>query len=425
VFVDEARVFLRAGDGGAGAVAFRKLRGRPRGKPEGGSGGSGGDVVVEADSSMATLLAYRRNPHHQAGRGTHGSGDLRHGRHGEDLILKVPVGTVIKDGSGTAVADLVESGQRVTLIEGGRGGRGNAAFVGPRHHAPDFAEQGEYGERAEFTFELKLLADAAIIGFPNAGKSTLVSRVSAARPKIADYPFTTLQPNLGVVALPDREFVLADIPGLIEGAAEGKGLGHSFLRHAERARALLVLLDPSPLQTTSVGEQLAVLTAELAAHSPELAGRPRVIAVNKVDLPEGERAAERLAALVDEPVHQISAVTGSGLTRLMHAVADAAEQAERAAPDRAGFVLHRPVPPGFDVHREAGVWVVTGKAAERAVAFDDLTKPEAAYLAARRLARAGVDEALRSAGAQPGDEVRIGDLVFEFHEDEADAGDGE
>jgi GTP-binding protein len=416
VFVDEARVFVRAGDGGAGAVAFRKLRGKPRGKPEGGSGGSGGDVIAQADPSVATLLTYRRNPHHRAGSGAHGSGDLRHGRRGDDLVLRVPVGTVVKDAAETAIADLVEPGQRVTLIEGGRGGRGNAAFVGPRHHAPHFAEQGEYGDRAEFTFELKVLADAAIIGFPNAGKSTLVSRVSAARPKIADYPFTTLQPNLGVVSLADREFVLADIPGLIEGAAAGKGLGHEFLRHAERARALLVLLDPSPLQDVSVAEQLAVLSSELEAHSPDLAARPRVLAVNKVDLPGAEEAAERLSGLVEEPVHRISALTGAGLDVLMHAVADAVERAERAAPDRAGFVLHRPVPPGFEIHREGDMWVVTGKAAQRAVALDDLTKPEAADLAARRLARAGVDDALRAAGALPGDDVRIGDVVFEFHE---------
>jgi GTP-binding protein len=420
VFVDEARVFVRAGDGGAGVVAFRKLRGKPRGKPEGGSGGAGGDVIVESDRSMATLLAYRRNPHHRAGSGTHGSGDLRHGRRGEDLVLKVPLGTVVKDAAGTPVADLAVAGQRVTLLQGGRGGRGNAAFVGPRHHAPDFAEQGEYGDRAEFAFELKVLADAAIIGFPNAGKSTLVSRVSAARPKIADYPFTTLQPHLGVVSLADREFVLADIPGLIEGAAAGKGLGHTFLRHAERARALLVLLDPSPLQETPVSEQLSVLSSELAAHSPELAARPRVIAVNKVDLAEGVEAAARLQAPVDEAVLSVSAVTGEGLNALMHAVADAVGQAEREAPERAGFVLHRPLPPGFRIDREAGAWVVTGKAAERAISLDDLTKPEAADLAARRLARAGIDDALRAAGARPGDDVRIGDVIFEFREDDTE-----
>jgi GTP-binding protein len=417
VFVDEARVHLRAGDGGAGAVAFRKIRGKPRGKPEGGNGGDGGSVVVSADPSVATLLTFARNPHHRAGSGTHGSGDLRHGRGGDDLVLSVPVGTVVRDDAGTALADLAVAGQQVVVLEGGRGGRGNAAFVGPKHHAPDFAEQGEYGDEAWFIFELKLVADAAIIGFPNAGKSTLISRVSAARPKIADYPFTTLQPNLGVVSFADREFVLADIPGLIEGAAEGKGLGHTFLRHAERARALLVLLDPSPLQETSVADQLGVLMGELAAHSPELARRPRVIAVTKADLPEAADAAAALATRIEDRVHLVSSVTGTGLDALMHAVADAVGRAEREAPEREGFVLHRPVPPGFDIRREGDVWVVTGKAAERAVAFHDLTKPEAADLAAERLARAGIDDALRAKGAVDGDDVRIGDIVFEFDDE--------
>jgi GTP-binding protein len=418
VFVDQARVHVRAGDGGAGAAAFKKVRGKPRGHPEGGSGGSGGSVVAEADPSVATLLSYARSPHRRAGNGTHGSGDLRHGRRGDDLVLKVPVGTVVRD-DGTVIADLAVPGQRVTLVEGGRGGRGNAAFVGPRHHAPDFAEQGEYGEEASFLFELKLVADAALIGFPNAGKSTLISRVSAARPKIADYPFTTLQPNLGVVSLGEREFVLADVPGLVEGAAEGKGLGHEFLRHAERARVLVVLLDPSPLQETGIAEQLHVLLSELEAHGGgDLAERPRVIAVSKVDLPGTEEEAARLGREIDEPVHSVSAVTGHGLDELVYAIATLVDAAEREAPEREGFVLHRPAPPGFTVTRDGDRWVVGGRAAERAVAFDDLTKASAADLAARRLAKAGVDDALRDAGAVPGDEVQIGDLVFEFQEDE-------
>lgn len=417
MFVDEARVHLRAGDGGAGVTSFKKVRGKPRGKPEGGNGGDGGAVIVEADPSVGTLLTYLRNPHHRAGSGTHGKGDLQHGRRGDDLVLGVPVGTVVRDEHGTALADLAVAGQRVTLVEGGRGGRGNAAFVGRRHHAPDFAEQGEYGDEATFVFELKLVADAAIIGFPNAGKSTLISRVSAARPKIADYPFTTLQPNLGVVSIDDREMVLADIPGLIEGAADGKGLGHAFLRHAERARALLVLLDPSPLQEASVGEQLEVLRTELRRHSADLAARPFVLAVSKADLPEAEEAAASLQAPDENPVHLVSAVTGRGLDRVVHALADAVSHAERAAPEREGFVLHRPAPPGFEITRSGDVWVITGKAAERAVAFHDLTKPEAADLAARRLARAGIDDALRARGAVAGDEVRIGDIAFEFHDD--------
>ena len=417
MFVDEARVRVRAGDGGAGVASFHRERGKPRGRPEGGSGGEGGDIIVEADARVATLLDYRRHPHRQAGDGTHGQGDLQHGRRGADLVLSVPVGTVVRDAAGTMLADLTTAGARVMLLEGGRGGRGNAALAGARHVAPTFAEQGEYGDEAEFIFELKLLADVAIIGFPNAGKSTLISRVSAARPKVADYPFTTLEPNLGVVEVDRRQFVVADIPGLVEGAAEGKGLGHAFLRHAERARALLLLLDPSPLQETPIAHQHGVLLGELTRHDAALAARPRVVAVNKADLPGAAEAAAALEAALGHPVHLISAITGTGLPALLHALADLVDQAVREAPDRPGYLLHRPAPPGFTVQREGDRWVVRGKAAERAVALDDLTVPEAADFAARRLERAGVDEALRRAGAQPGDEVQIGDLVFEFQED--------
>ncbi|MDH3260756.1 MAG: GTPase ObgE [Acidimicrobiia bacterium] len=418
MFVDRVRVHLRAGHGGAGVVSFQKLRGRPKGKAIGGSGGKGGAVILLADPSMATLLTYKRNPHHEAGAGTHGQGDLRTGKHGDVLVLSVPLGTVVRDEDGVVIADLVESMQQVTVLEGGRGGRGNASLVSRVHRAPNFCEQGEYGEGAWFELELKLLADAALVGFPNAGKSTLISRVSAARPKIADYPFTTLEPNLGVVSVAGREFVFADIPGLIEGAADGKGLGHEFLRHVERARALVILLDPSPLQTDSLIRQHDVLIDELARHSAELAERPRVIVVNKGDLPGIAPEVRALESAIGEVVHTISAITGEGIEPLLHAVADAVDLAVRRAPEREGFVLHRPVRSGFDIHREGDVWVIEGRVAVRAVGLDDLTKPEAADYAAARLARIGVDDALREAGAKPGDEVRIGDLVFEFQDNQ-------
>ena len=416
MFVDEVTVHLRAGDGGAGIVAFERIKGRPRGKPLGGSGGAGGDVVVVADDEVSTLLDYQRRPHRRADAGTHGRGDLQHGRRGSDLVLRVPAGTVIKDATGTLVADLAQAGQQVVLLRGGRGGKGNAALAGPRHVAPSFAEQGEYGVEADFTFELKLVADAALIGFPNAGKSTLIARVSAARPKIADYPFTTLVPNLGVVDVDDRRFVLADIPGLIEGAAEGKGLGHRFLRHAERARALVVLLDPSPLQESSCIEQLGILRDELARHDPALAAREEIVVVSKADVPDATGVIERLET-IGIRAHLVSSVTGEGLTPLLHAIADAVERVAREAPDGEGYFLHRPVEAGFEIRRVGDRWVVVGLAAERAVALDDLTKPEAAGFAARRLARAGVDDALRKAGARPGDEVQIGEIVFEYRED--------
>jgi GTPase len=405
VFVDRVRINLRAGNGGAGVVSFVRAKGKPKGRPIGGNGGHGGSVILRADPSVATLLRYHRNPHHAAGDGTHGEGDLRHGAAGTDLLLLVPLGTIVYDEEGTMIADLVSAGEEVEAVSGGRGGRGNAAFVNPRNRAPAVAEQGEFGRSEWFVLEMKLLADAALIGFPNAGKSTFISKVSAAKPKIADYPFTTLQPNLGVVSFDGREFVLADIPGLIEGAAEGKGLGHEFLRHVERARVLVFLLDPSPLQEHDPETQLSILSREIADYSEELARRPRLILLNKADL----GGAHHL-----EDVMEVSAVTGDGLKDALHAIADLVDAAERDAPERLGYVLHRPLGPGFRVAREGSGWRVSGLAAERAVSFADLTLGEAADMAARRLGRLGVDDALREAGAEPGDEVMIGDLSFEF-----------
>jgi GTP-binding protein len=411
MFVDRVRVSLRAGNGGAGVASFIRSKGKPKGKPSGGNGGPGGSVILRADPSVATLLRYKRNPHHAAGHGTHGEGELRHGRTGENLVLPVPLGTLITDDDGTLLADLVDAGEEVVAVRGGRGGLGNAGFVSPANRAPSVAEQGEYGADAWFTLELKLLADAALIGFPNAGKSTFISNVSAAKPKIADYPFTTLEPNLGVVTVDGREFVLADIPGLIEGAAQGKGLGHEFLRHTERASVLVILLDPSETQTHEPAEQLEILTRELADYSAELARRPRSVLINKSDLFDVTPIAEALDAAT------VSALTGEGITDALHSIGDLVDQADRAAPTRRGFVLHRPLGSTFRIHREDDGWRVEGQSAERAVRFADLTMPEAADMASRRLASLGVDDALARAGAQKGDEVRIGDLSFEFTPD--------
>ncbi len=409
MFVDRVRVHLQSGNGGAGVVSFVRSRGRPAGKPMGGSGGDGGDIVLVVDSSVATLLRYQRNPHHAAGNGTHGRGDFQQGRRGDDLLLPVPPGTVVFDDEGVMIADLVEPGQRVVVLPGGKGGRGNAAFVSPTMKAPSICEQGEYGAEASFTLELKLIADAALVGFPNAGKSTLISTVSAAKPKIADYPFTTLVPHLGVATVGEREIVLADIPGLIEGAAEGRGLGHEFLRHVERARVIILLLDPSELQDRSVADQFGTLVAELGRFSTQLGERPRVVAVTKADLPDAPAAAATVPGAL-----LVSARTGLGIRELLFAVAAAVGEAERAAPEREGYVLHRPVEPPFGIIRDGSVWVVTGLGASRAVRFADLTNPQAAELASRRLARLGVDAALAAAGARPGDTVRIGDLELEY-----------
>jgi GTP-binding protein len=413
-FVDQVTIHVRGGSGGAGVASFQRQKGKPRGKPIGGSGGRGGSVVLRADESMPTLLRYARKPHWKATSGTHGEGELRHGKAGEDLILPVPLGTLVRSEDGTLLADLVETGQSVVIAKGGRPGRGNASLVARNRKAPTFAEQGEYGEEASVVLEMKLIADAALIGYPNAGKSTLISRVSEAKPKIADYPFTTLIPNLGVVAIGEHEFVMADIPGLIEGAAEGKGLGHEFLRHVERARVLVILLDPTSLQTESPQRQYEVLVGELNQHSPELAARRRVVALNKADAVGDLGEYLDWAEEASIEMHTISSVTGEGVSALLYAIADEIERHVREAPDRSGFVLHRPLPAAFTVSRRGDEWVVSGRAAERAINLDDLTVAEAADFAARRLSRIGVDAALDAAGAIPGDDVRIGDIVFTY-----------
>lgn len=420
MFVDRVRITVTGGSGGAGVASFVRRKGQPRGKPNGGSGGRGGDVILRADPDTASLLRYLRQPHVSAGSGTHGEGDFRHGKAGEDLILDVPLGTIVRDADNVVIADLVEPGQSITVGRGGRGGRGNAALVSRDRKAPTYAEQGEFAESHTVTLELKLLADAALIGFPNAGKSTLIARLSAAKPKIADYPFTTLEPHLGVVEAGGRDFILADIPGLIEGAAEGKGLGHEFLRHTERARVLVVLLDPSQLQERSYVEQYTVLLDELAAHSHELSLRPRLVVLNKIDVVEDLGAAHEWADAEGVDLYPISAVTGAGLESLVFAIADAVDRTVREAPEREGFVLHRPVRAGFTITRDDDEWVVSGKGAERAVALDDLTVLEAADFAAERLKRLGVGEALHEAGAIAGDDVRIGDIVFTYEPEHID-----
>lgn len=414
MFVDRVKLTLRGGSGGAGVSSFLRRKGLPKGKPNGGSGGAGGSVVLVADANVPTLLRYDRHPIWKAPSGTHGEGDLRHGKRGEDLILSVPLGTMVKDQNGVLVADLVEDNQQVVVARGGKGGKGNAAFVSPSRKAPTFAEQGEYGEEVEVTLELKLLADAALIGYPNAGKSTLISRVSAAKPKVADYPFTTLEPNLGVVTVGERELVLADIPGLIEGAATGKGLGLEFLRHTERARALIVLLDPSSLQTDSPRKQLEVLLSELSEHDPALASRPRIVVVSKSELlSDGEFETLDL----DEDVMAVSALTGEGLDDLMYRVAELVGQAKAEAPEREGYVLHRPLRDDFTIRMDGSTWVVEGIAAIRAANLSDLTDPDAAEYVAQRLVASGIVAGLIEAGAEPGDDVQIGSIVFTFDPD--------
>ena len=326
-FVDQVSIQVKAGDGGNGAVAFRREKFVERGGPSGGDGGNGGSVVFEADTGLTTLLDYRYQQHHRARNGQHGMGSDMNGASAEDLVLRVPVGTLIRDqDTGELLADLAAPGARAVIARGGRGGLGNMNFATSTRQTPRFAQDGKPGEERRLMLELKLLADVGLLGFPNAGKSTLISRVSRARPKIADYPFTTLVPNLGVVPYKDgMSFVMADIPGIIEGAAEGAGLGHQFLRHVERCRVLVHLVDLSaPGEGRAPLTDLDVLDHELARYSPELAKKPQIVAANKLDLPEARaRLPAFLAAMAKRgvPVFPISAATGEGLGPLMDAVA--------------------------------------------------------------------------------------------------------
>jgi GTP-binding protein len=422
-FVDESNLHAKAGDGGAGAVAFRREAHVARGGPDGGDGGDGGSVWLVADHNVASLLAFRDHPFRRATDGTHGSGKGRHGRTGEDVEVAIPVGTVVRSREGEVLADLVDVGDKYLAAQGGRGGRGNARFLSNRRRAPAFAEQGEVGDEHWLRLELKLLADVALVGFPNVGKSTLISAISAAKPKIADYPFTTLEPNLGVVRLDDgTEYVVADIPGLIEGAAEGRGLGHQFLRHIERARVLCILLDLSPLAERPPSEQLAVLLAELGAYQPDLLDRERVIVGSRSDLAaalDADGDSDGSAAADVDIDLRISAVTGDGIPQLRGRLAEAVRRARAALPVPTQFVVHRPVTEGYAVVREGAGWVVEGREAVRAVNLSDLTRHDALDEAHRRLKRLGVDRALARAGAQPGDQVRIGGLVFDYEEEDA------
>jgi GTP-binding protein len=408
-FVDEVQVNLRGGDGGAGAVAFRREAHVPKGGPDGGDGGAGGDVFVEADRNTASLLAFRDHPHRRAPSGKHGSGQKRHGARGGDLVVAVPEGTVVKSRDGEVLADLVRHGDRYLAARGGRGGRGNARFLSNARRAPSFAEQGEYGEEHWLRLEVKLLADAALVGFPNAGKSTLIASVSAAKPRIADYPFTTLEPHLGVVRFRDHEFVLADIPGLVEGAAEGRGLGHTFLRHVERARVLVLLLDLAPVDGRPPEEQEAVLLAELGRYQPELLDRPRLVVGSKADV--------ATAAPPRDDVLPISAVTRLGIDRLLGRLGTLVREARASEPAPEPFVVLRPAEEGFAVVRDDdGAWRVTGRSAERVVAMADLTNEEAIQYVQHRLRRMGVERALARAGATEGDVVRVGDVELEYVE---------
>jgi GTP-binding protein len=414
-FVDECQLNVRGGDGGAGAVAFRREGPVVHGGPTGGDGGDGGDVWLVADHNVASLLAFRDHPHRRAGNGVHGKGKDLHGKRGQSLEVSVPEGTIVSDlYSGEVQAELLHHGDRWLAAAGGRGGRGNAKFLSNRRRAPTFAEQGEHGEERWLKLEMRLMADVALVGFPNVGKSTLISVVSAAKPKIADYPFTTLEPNLGVVRIDDTtEFVLADIPGLIEGASEGRGLGHQFLRHVERARVLCLLVDLASLDGVAPEKQEQVLLHELGDYRPELLERPRVVVGTKADVVHPDELA---AMNWTGPV--ISAVTGQGVRELVGTLASLVAGARAAAPSEEGVVVLRPEPVGAVVQRVGErEFRLVGRDVERVIALNDVTTPEAMSYIDGRLDRLGVPRMLARAGAREGDVVWIGEFSFEYRPD--------
>lgn len=422
MFVDETTVELGAGRGGDGVTSFHREKFRPKGGPDGGDGGRGGDVVLVADPAVGTLVEYHFHPHQRAGRGRHGQGNDRKGAAGEDRALPVPVGTVVRDEHGELLADLAVPGARFVAVRGGRGGRGNAILSGPGRRVAHFHERGEPGRRRRLVLELRLLADAGLVGFPNAGKSSIVGWASAARPKVADYPFTTLEPVLGVVLAGEHDFVLADVPGLIPGAAAGKGLGHRFLRHVTRSAVLVHVLDLAPLEPGRNPEaDLAALGAELAAYDPGLAARPALVVANKVDLPDGRaRLPEAAAAAArrDLAFHAVSAATGEGMQAFLYALGAAVAEARAALPPperrEHQLVTVEPEVPIGVVRDPDGRFRVRGDRPERWVAMSNLDNRDAVTYLQRRLRRAGVEELLLAAGARPGDDVAIGPAVFEF-----------
>ncbi|MFB7878592.1 GTPase ObgE [Nocardia sp. NPDC056064] len=433
-FIDRVVLHVRAGRGGHGCASVHREKFKPLGGPDGGNGGNGGDVILEVDANVHTLLDFHFHPHAKAGNGKPGEGGNRDGKQGTDLVLKVPDGTVVVDGDGKVVVDLVGAGNQFVVAKGGRGGLGNASLASKARKAPGFALLGEEGEELDLVLELKSVADVGLVGFPSAGKSSLVSVLSAAKPKIADYPFTTLVPNLGVVASGDTTFTVADVPGLIPGASDGRGLGLDFLRHLERCAVLAHVVDCATLEPgRDPVSDVDALEAELAAYKPALTGdeslgdladRPRVVILNKTDVPDGAELAEMVTPEFTErgwPVFEISAVSRAGLRPLTFALADMVRQYRddhpKAAPKRP---VIRPIATdesGFSViadPQEPGGFIVRGTRPERWVRQTQFDNDEAVGYLADRLARLGVEAELVKQGAQPGCSVTIGDVSFEW-----------
>ncbi|MDT9025354.1 MULTISPECIES: GTPase ObgE [Rossellomorea] len=426
MFIDQVKVYTKGGDGGNGMVAFRREKYVPKGGPAGGDGGHGADVIFEVDEGLRTLMDFRYQRHFKATRGEHGMSKNQHGRNAEDMVVKVPPGTVVKDDdTGETIADLVQHGQRAVITKGGRGGRGNSRFATPANPAPELSEKGEPGQERYIVMELKLLADVGLVGFPSVGKSTLLSVVSAAKPKIASYHFTTIVPNLGMVETGDgRSFVMADLPGLIEGAHEGVGLGHQFLRHIERTRVIVHVIDMSGMEGRDPYEDYLTINEELKQYNLRLTERPQIIVANKMDMPDSEENLKIFKEKLQEdfPVFPISAVTRQGLSELLYAVADKVETTSE-------FPIHEEEETGihrvlykheeeereFEITRDPdGTFVVSGAKIERLFKMTDFSREDSTRRFARQLRSYGVDEALRERGAENGDTIRLLKYEFEF-----------
>ena len=415
MWIDEARIHVAGGRGGDGLISFHRTKYNPLGTPDGGHGGDGGDVILEATRSMNTLLHFNHQVHFRAEDGGPGGPNKRQGKRGKDLIIHVPVGTVVRDlRTGEVIADLSAQGMRVVVARGGKGGRGNSAFVSNRWKGPKIRELGEPGEERWLKLELRLLADVGIVGFPNVGKSSFLSRVSRKKVKVAPYPFTTLEPHLGVVEVDEKSFVLADLPGLVEGAHEGKGLGDRFLRHATRARVLLHMVDLAGVEGRDPLEDYRAIRRELEAWE-ELKGKPEVVAGNKIDLLQPEEIARRISRFREAGVelYPISVVTGEGISELLRTLSRKLDEAPRESPSVPVQRTWKLVPrKGFRVARDDGVWVVEGREIERLGRLDLSTEDARVYLE-EELERKGVFRALRRAGWK-GEPIRIGGLEVEF-----------
>lgn len=425
MFIDQVKVYIKAGNGGDGIVAFRREKYVPMGGPAGGDGGNGGNVVFEVDEGLHTLMDFRYNKHFKAKRGQNGMSKGKHGKNSEDLIVPVPPGTVVSDAdTGVRIADLTKHKEQAIIAIGGRGGHGNIRFASPRNPAPHLSENGEPGVERNITVELKVLADVGLVGFPSVGKSTLLSVVSAARPKIADYHFTTLTPNLGVVETKDhRSFVMADLPGLIEGASEGVGLGHQFLRHIERTRLIVHVLDMGRVEGRDPYDDFVQVNEELKQYNERLMELPQVVVANKMDIPEAE---EHLAAFKEQvkedlPIVPISTVTKDGIQPLLFKIADLLDE----IPENETIMDHEEVivyeykeeKQPFHITRDsAGTYVLTGDDLERLFKMTDFTQEESVQRFARQLRGMGVDKSLRKRGVEDGDTIRIFDFEFEFIE---------